>query len=138
MTDPKSIHSCIHQCCLARRPSSMCEYIHPEIAMVQPGFKDTLRGRDFLVSSFEEFCKNARVIEYEEIDEHIDVVDDCAVATFRFRMLYELAAYREDCSGRDLWIFARQDGRWIAVWRAMLDLKAERTPMESPQAAARV
>ncbi|HUA92069.1 MAG TPA: nuclear transport factor 2 family protein [Terracidiphilus sp.] len=117
-------------------PSSMRESLHPDIAIVPPGFTQTLRGRDMLVASFEEFCKNAKVLEYEETDEHIDVVGDCAVATFRFRMLYERAAYREDCSGRDLWIFERRDGRWLAVWRAMLELKAERLPAAAEPAFA--
>lgn len=114
----------------------MREFIHPEIAIVPPGLTETLRGCDLLVASFEEFCHNAIVLEYEETDEHIDVVGNCAVATFRFRMVYERTAYREDCSGRDLWVFERQKGRWIAVWRAMLDLKAVRSSVESTEAIA--
>jgi len=117
-------------------PSSMRDYIHPEIVMVPPGFTAGVRGRDILVSSFEEFSRNAKVLEYEETDEHIDVIGDCAVASFRFRMLYEHTAYREDCSGRDLWVFQRHDDRWVATWRAMLELKAERSPLQSPQAIA--
>ena len=69
-----------------RHPSRMREFIHPEIAIVPPGLTETLRGCDLLVASFEEFCHNAIVLEYEETDEHIDVVGNCAVATFRFRM----------------------------------------------------
>lgn len=117
-------------------PSSMREYLHPEIAVAPPGFTGSLRGREILVSSFEEFCKNARVLDYEESDEHIDVVGDCAVASFRFRMLYEREAYREDCSGRDLWVFERQGGRWMAVWRAMLELRAERMARPEDAVAA--
>src|SRR5579863_9790449 len=93
-------------------PSSMREYLHPDIAMAPPGFSKSLRGRELLVASFEAFCANAKVLEYEESEEHIDVVGDCAVASFRFRMLYERAAYRENCSGRDLWVFARQEESW--------------------------
>jgi len=117
-------------------PSSMLEFLHPEIVMVPPGFKGTVRGRDILISSFEEFAKNAKVLDYEESDERIDVIGECAIASFHFRMLYERAAYREDCSGRDLWVFARQNGRWIAVWRAMLELQAVRSPVETSEAVA--
>ncbi len=108
-------------------PSSMREHLHPEIVIVPPGFKGSIRGRDILVNSFEEFGKNARVLEYAEDDEHIDVVGDCAVASFHFRMLYQRAAYREESEGRDLWVFHRQDGRWLAVWRTMMEMKAERS-----------
>ena len=109
-------------------PSSMLGHLHPEITMAFPGFKGSIRGRDALVASFVEFCENARVIEYEESDENIDVIGDCAVATFRFRMLYERATYREASFGRDLWVFRKQGDRWIAVWRTMMELAEERSP----------
>jgi len=110
------------------RPMSMLDHLHPEITMAFPGFKGSIRGRDAFVASYVEFCANARVIEYEESDENIDVIGDCAIATFRFRMLYERATYREDSAGRDLWVFRKQGDRWIAVWRTMMELAEERSP----------
>jgi len=140
MSDTKAeVHSVLAAINAAWReghPSTILEFLHPEIVLVPPGFKGTVRGRDILVSSFEEFSKNASILEYEESDEQIDAIGDSAIASFHFRMLYERDAYREDCSGRDLWVFARQDGRWIAVWRAMLELKAERAPLEPSEAEA--
>jgi len=96
--------------------------------MAFPGFQGSICGRDALVSSFVEFCKNARVIEYEESDECVNVIGNCAIATFRFKMLYERATYREHSSGRDLWVFQKQGDRWIAVWRTMMELAEERSP----------
>ena len=109
------------------RPQAMRHSLHPEITMTLPGFHGTVRGRDTLIASFEEFCANARVLEYEESEETIEVVGDSAIATYRFRMLYERASYREVSTGRDLWVFQRQDGQWLAVWRTMLDLAEERS-----------
>ena len=97
--------------------------------MAYPGFKGSICGRDAIIAGFTEFCENARVIEYAESDENIDVIGDSAVATFRFKMLYERATYREDSAGRDLWVFHKQDGRWVAVWRTLLDVIEERRPM---------
>lgn len=108
-------------------PSSMAEHLHPEIVMVFPGFKGTIRGREPLIAGFEEFSKNAKVIEYEESDERIDVIGDSAIATFRFNMLYERTAYRERSTGRDLWVFEHRNGRWVAVWRTMIELAEERS-----------
>lgn len=109
-------------------PASMREHLHPEIVMAIPGFKESIRGRELLIGSFEEFCKNARVLEYEESNEHIDVIEGCAIVTFQFRMLYERPAYRELSQGRDMWVLRRHQDRWTAVWRAMIELSAERTP----------
>lgn len=110
--------------------SSMRESLHPDIILALPGFKQSIRGRELLIGSFEEFSKNAKVIKYEESEEHIDVIEDTAMVTFHFNMLYERPAYRELSQGRDMWVFHRQQDRWIAVWRAMIELSADRVPKQ--------
>lgn len=106
----------------------MRESLHPDIIMALPGFKQSIHGRELLIGSFDEFSKNAKVLENEQSEEHIDVIEGTAMATFHFKMLYERPAYRELSQGRDMWVFHRRQDRWIAVWRAMIELSAERTP----------
>jgi hypothetical protein len=127
----RAVLAAIHAAWREGRPPAMREHLHPEIAVALPGFTGTVRSREALIESFEEFCTHAKVLEYAESDEQIDVTGDCAVATFRFRMLYQRADYREWSEGRDLWVFARQSGRWVATWRTMLDLSAKREPVKS-------
>jgi ketosteroid isomerase-like protein len=110
------------------RPREMSALLHPDIIMAFPAFSGTLAGRDALLASFDEFCLNARVLDYREFDLQVHVVGDTAVVTFTFAMAYERAAYREHSTGRDFWIFARQQGQWIAVWRTMMDLSEQREP----------
>jgi len=112
----------INQTWRSGQPSTMTEFLHPDITMAFPGFAGVLAGRDALISSFIEFCSNARVLEYEESDHQIQIVGDTAVATFRFRMVYERTQYREESRGRDLWVFQRKADKWLAVWRTMVDL----------------
>jgi len=52
----------------------------------------------------------------------IDVVGQTAVASYVFDIRYELegVAYQE--SGRDLFVFSREQTTWRAVWRTMLPL----------------
>ena len=91
--------------------------------MKYPGFSGEVAGRDALLASFVEFCANARVLEYQESNEQINVIGDCAVASFQFEMLYERAKYQERSKGRDLWVFQLISGKWVAVWRTMMDLE---------------
>ena len=112
-------------------PQKMRGHLHPDMTMALPGFQSVVRGRDALLASFEEFCSNACVLDYEESEHSIEVVGNCAVATFRFHMLYERPAYREDSIGRDLWVFHREADGWVAVWRTMLELKGDRSPVGS-------
>jgi len=44
------------------------------------------------------------------------------VASFTYEMIYERDGKGNRATGRDLWVLARQDGHWLAVWRTMLDL----------------
>jgi hypothetical protein len=110
------------------RPRDMTALLHPDIVMAFPAFSGTLAGREALLAGFDEFCSNARVLDYREANLQVNVVGDTAVTTFTFAMVYERAGHREHSTGRDFWIFARQDGRWIAVWRTMMDLAEQRQP----------
>ncbi len=104
----------------------MLPYLHPQVVMVLPGFTGTVAGRDPLLAGFDEWCLNARVVEYKESDEQIQIIGNVGVISFRFDMLYERTSYRERSVGRDIWVFEYQNGKWVAVWRTMVDLKEER------------
>lgn len=104
----------------------MREFLHPEITMVLSGFKGTVAGRDALLAGFVEFCTHARVLAYTESEEQIQMAGNIAVASLRFDMLYERPGYRERSTGRDVWVFQRDSGKWTAVWRTMIELEEVR------------
>jgi len=124
----QEVISAINQAWRTSRPSALKRYLHPDIVMKMPGFAGEVAGRDALISGFEDFCVNARVLEYAETDQQINVIGTCAVVSFHFEMLYEREAYRERSKGRDLWVFQRLSDRWLAVWRTMLELNEVREP----------
>ena len=107
-------------------PLGMSQYMHPDIVMKSPGFSGEVAGRDTLLASFVEFCTNAKVLEYQENNEQINVVGNCAVASFQFEMLYERTQYHERSKGRDLWVFQYISDKWVAVWRTMMELEEVR------------
>ena len=118
--------SAINQAWRTNSPLTMSQHLHPDIIMKFPGFSGEVAGRDALLASFVEFCTNARVLEYQESNEQISVIGDCAVMSFQFEMLYERAKYREHSKGRDLWVFQCVAGKWVAVWRTMMELEEVR------------
>jgi ketosteroid isomerase-like protein len=95
---------------------------HPALTLVLPGFSARVEGREANVAGFADFCAHATIREYRERDQQIDVFGDIAVASFAYEMVYERGGQRSRATGRDLWVFARQQGSWLAVWRTMLDL----------------
>jgi hypothetical protein len=108
------------------QPMEMYEYLHPDITMALPGFKEKVIGRHTFLASFVEFCANAQVVQYSESDETISIVDKVAIATFRFKMVYDRVSYRAESSGRDVWAFEHVGGKWLAVWRTMIEVVESR------------
>jgi hypothetical protein len=97
--------------------------VHPEIVMVFPGFSGRIQGRDQFLAGFRDFCSNAKVHEFGEHDQQIDVAGVTAVVSFQFDMVYERSGERNRSTGRDLWVFQHEGSEWIAVWRTMLDIE---------------
>jgi hypothetical protein len=120
------VMSAINQAWRSNAPLEMSLYLHPDIVMKFPGFSGEVAGRDALLASFVEFCTNARVLEYQESNEQVNIIGECAVVSFRFEMLYERAKYQERSKGRDLWVFQYISDEWVAVWRTMMELEEER------------
>jgi uncharacterized protein (TIGR02246 family) len=112
----------INQTWLDRRPEDLWRFFHPNITLVFPGFAGRAEGREAIVAGFADFCGNAKVHEYRESDQQVDVVGDTAVVSFAYEMAYERSGQRSRATGRDLWVFVREGGGWIAIWRTMLDL----------------
>lgn len=119
----------INRAWLERRPDDLEQLLHPDMVAVFPGFAGRMQGRAGIVSGFVEFCENATVHAFEEKDPVVDVIDSTAVASYLFDMIYEREGKRFHSTGRDVWIFAREDAKWLAVWRTMLDISDE--PMEA-------
>jgi uncharacterized protein (TIGR02246 family) len=115
----------INRAWLDRRPGDLPGLFHPDVTMVFPGFAGRATGRDALVAGFHDFCDQAIVHEYRESDLQVDTVGDVGAVSFVYEMVYERNATRYRAIGRDLWVFARQAGDWLAVWRTMLDVSEQ-------------
>ncbi len=112
----------INRAWLDRWPADLPALFHPDLTMALPGFVGRVQGRQALVAGFEDFCTQATVEDYRENNHQVDVVGDTAVVSFDYQMVYERSGQRNRATGRDLWVFAWDGGRWLAVWRTMLNI----------------
>jgi hypothetical protein len=110
---------------LNRRPRDLEPLLHENIVFAPPGFQGRAGGRETLVAGFADFCENAALDSYKRTDLQIDVVGDVGVGTFKFEMVYGREGQKYKCAGRDFWVVARNEGRWKAVWRTMLEVTEE-------------
>jgi ketosteroid isomerase-like protein len=96
--------------------------MHPDVVMVFPGFAGSVRGRNELIAGFHDFRNSAAIRDFRDEDRLVNVAGNTAVVSFRYEMLYERSGDRFRATGRDLWVFQKQTGMWIAVWRTTLDM----------------
>lgn len=104
------------------RVDDMAPLVHPDVVLVVPGFSGTVQGRDSFLAGFHDFCQSAAIENFHEHDHRVDVAGNTAVVTFKYEMVYKRSGERYRATGRDLWVFHKEDKAWIAVWRAMLDM----------------
>lgn len=103
-------------------PEALEDYFHQDMVIVRPGFGARGTGRRACVESYREFISHATIHQFKESDHHIDLWGDTAVVTYRFQLEYQMAGEEHRDSGVDLFVFTREKGRWLAVWRTILPL----------------
>ena len=113
----------INRAWLDRRIEEMEPFIHQDIVMVFPGFSARVTGRENFLAGFRDFADHAVVQDLKEQEYQIDVAGETAVVNFRFEMLYERSEQEYRSTGRDFWVFHRSGGKWLAVWRTMLEVE---------------
>ncbi len=93
---------------------------HDEIAMRGPEFQELAGGKAACAKSYQDFLQQARIQNCTLAEPQIHVTGDTAVATYGWNMTYELNGQSYSETGHDLFVFTRQEGKWLAVWRALL------------------
>jgi hypothetical protein len=102
------------------RPELMRDVLDAEVVFVQPGFGGREPGKDAAIASYREFVTQATVSRYAESELAIDLGGHTAVASYRWRIAYEMDGKDHDETGRDLFVFDRFGTRWKLVWRLLL------------------
>ena len=78
----------INQAWLQGRVDDMAPALHPEIVMVFPGFSGQIRGREPFLAGFRDFVQSAKVHEFNDHDQQIDIVGDTGVIVVPYEMLH--------------------------------------------------
>lgn len=100
-------------------PEKLHEFFHADMVIVGPGYQELGRGREACVRGYEDFLRGATIHEYRESAPVVRAWEGTAVAHYDWEMAYEVNGQSSREVGTDLFVFARENGRWLAVWRAL-------------------
>lgn len=96
------------------------KYFHEDMIIARPDFGIHGEGRNACVDSYKKFASMANIQGLKESQHVVLVWGDTAVASYKFEVDYELDGQAHQDAGYDLFVFARQKGTWLAVWRTIL------------------
>jgi hypothetical protein len=88
--------------------------------MVHPDFTQRTESRDACGASYEDFCRQAAIPDFKINNREIYVFGKTAIATYSSEIAYEMGGELFNDTGRDRFVFVRENGRWLAVWRTMI------------------
>jgi hypothetical protein len=95
---------------------------HQDVVIAAPGIKGGGRGRKACVQSYRDFIGQADILDYRESDLTVDMWGDTATACYRFEISYRMNEQQYHDVGYDLFVFSRQAGEWLAVWRTIIPM----------------
>lgn len=101
-------------------PAILGECFHEGMVIKGPEFQTMSVGRDACIQSYQDFVGQAAVSACTLSTPEVDVWGDTAVATYSWKVTYERNGEKYRESGHDVFAFVRSEGRWLAVWRAVL------------------
>lgn len=101
-------------------PADLADLFHPDVVIQPPGDAPRVYGLAPCIESYAAFAREAHISQFIPGDAEIDVFGDTAVATYRYRVVYEMGGERYDENAGELLVFLRQNDTWVVVWRTLL------------------
>jgi len=116
----KKINDTWLNCPPPKIPAILGQCFDDDVVMKGAAFKDMGRGKTACIKSYQDFVQQADIRECTISEPEIEIFHDTATATYTWDMVYSMNRKTYHESGHDLFVFARKQGRWLAVWRAVL------------------
>lgn len=98
----------------------LSDCFHQDMVIKGCDLKTMAKGRDACVLSYVGFIKEAQISAFSQDKPDIQVTGDTAIATYGWTIQYKLEGKEYTEPGHDVFVFQRTNGKWLAIWRAML------------------
>jgi ketosteroid isomerase-like protein len=109
---------------LSNKPEEVSKVLtdcfHKDMVIKGCDLKTMAQGREECVRSYVGFIQQARIGAFSQDEPDIQITGDTAIATYGWTIQYELEGKEYTEPGHDLFVFQRTNGKWLAIWRAML------------------
>lgn len=104
------------------RIEDLRNFLHNDITIASPDFKNRLKGIDEVLKSYIDFYNNSKTFSFSESDFHIEIFNKTATADYEYHIIYEINNKKYDGTGREIWTFSEVNNRWLAVCRLLTNV----------------
>lgn len=101
-------------------PNDLKRFFHPDMVVQPPGSSPRVHGRDACIASYRAFTEQAHIKSFEPHDAEIDVFGETIIASYRYKIVYEMDGETFDEDAGDLLVFIKEQDGWVVVWRTMI------------------
>jgi len=104
---------------LMEDPERLRSFIHKDIVVLTQDFKEQGRGIEAFINSYREFRKISKIKDFKVNNSRIDLFSNFAIVSYNFKIEYETNNEKNKNSGRDMFIFTKEDESWLPIWRML-------------------
>ena len=115
----------INDAWLKGHAEDLMDYFHDDMVIVTPDGKEQGRGKVVCIESYKGFSAMAIIKEFKDTDPAIVVYGNTAIASYTFKMTYEMNNESFNDMGRDIYVLNREKGKWLTVWRTIFPIGPE-------------
>ena len=107
--DPEALSATLQSC------------FHRDMVIKGCGLDSEAEGREACVRSYLDFIEQAKISDFKQNEPDVRIFGNTAIASYNWRIAYSLESKEYDERGSDVFVFLRENEKWLAVWRAMLN-----------------
>jgi ketosteroid isomerase-like protein len=91
-------------------------YFHENMVAITPVDRQRREGRQACIDGWAQFVAGTtKIHHWKELDPQIQIYGETAVVTYYFDMSFDMAGKTIVSTGRDMFVFVKEGGRWWAV-----------------------
>lgn len=96
-------------------PAELARYFHPRMVAITATDRHRREGAAACIAGWSEFARTVRILEWRELNPLIELYGDSAVVAYEYDLACETGGKTLHLTGRDMFFFVREEGRWWAV-----------------------
>ena len=90
-------------------------YFHKNMVAITATDRERLEGKEACFTSWNNFAKAAKIHHWNELEPRIQIYGTTAVVTYYFDMSFDMGGQTVKLGGRDMFVFVKEGGKWLAV-----------------------